>query len=357
MSKLKVAIACQGGGSQTAFTAGVLKSFFEREVQKDWTITSFSGTSGGAVCSILAWYGMLRAAQGDKTPISNRLAEFWSELSAQHPEELTLENWTSSYLRMVERGMFPHFEMSPAGLFCQTMFAILQSFLPRHVFTDLRAMLEKHIDFKELPQLIREDSPLLVVGAADVLSGEMKKFYSQHGEICVEAILASAAVPNLFPAVQIGDKFYWDGLFSDNPPIQELLRPRFVGPEHVPDEVWVIQINPSHTKTVPTTPAQIVDRRNQMIGNVSFQHSLQLAEMINMILSVGGFTDEVWETVMKMPKRGPIKIRIIQMSDELMESLDYVSKLSRAPEHIARLLQEGEQQGAKFLDGLANSAA
>ena len=31
-TKTKIAIACQGGGSQTAFTAGVLASFFENKV-------------------------------------------------------------------------------------------------------------------------------------------------------------------------------------------------------------------------------------------------------------------------------------------------------------------------------------
>ena len=30
MEKQKIAIACQGGGSQTAFTAGVLSAFFEK---------------------------------------------------------------------------------------------------------------------------------------------------------------------------------------------------------------------------------------------------------------------------------------------------------------------------------------
>ena len=43
MSKTKIAIACQGGGSQTAFTAGVLKTFSRRISQ--------SGKSATSVCS------------------------------------------------------------------------------------------------------------------------------------------------------------------------------------------------------------------------------------------------------------------------------------------------------------------
>ena len=45
--KPRVAIACQGGGSQTAFTAGVLKALFENKIQDRVNIVSFSGTSGG----------------------------------------------------------------------------------------------------------------------------------------------------------------------------------------------------------------------------------------------------------------------------------------------------------------------
>ena len=51
MAKQKIAIACQGGGSQTAFTAGVLSTFFEKGLHLQKQIVSVSGTSGGAVCA------------------------------------------------------------------------------------------------------------------------------------------------------------------------------------------------------------------------------------------------------------------------------------------------------------------
>ena len=51
-----VAIACQGGGSHTAFTAGVLDELLEN-IPQQYNIVGFSGTSGGAACAMLAWYG------------------------------------------------------------------------------------------------------------------------------------------------------------------------------------------------------------------------------------------------------------------------------------------------------------
>ena len=45
----------------------------------------------------------------------------------------------------------------------------------------------------------------------------------------------------------------------------------------------------------------------------------------------------------------PIKVRFIRMSAELSESLDYPSKLSRHPDHIGRLIADGEAQAGSFL--------
>jgi NTE family protein len=46
MSKPKIAIACQGGGSQTAFTAGVLKAVFDSGIHHETEIIALTGTSG-----------------------------------------------------------------------------------------------------------------------------------------------------------------------------------------------------------------------------------------------------------------------------------------------------------------------
>lgn len=55
MTKLKIAVACQGGGSQPAFTAGALKTPCEARVGQEFEVVSVSRTSGGAVCATLLW--------------------------------------------------------------------------------------------------------------------------------------------------------------------------------------------------------------------------------------------------------------------------------------------------------------
>ena len=45
MGRIKVAIACQGGGSQTAFTAGAMKGLLEAGARQEFEVVSVSGTS------------------------------------------------------------------------------------------------------------------------------------------------------------------------------------------------------------------------------------------------------------------------------------------------------------------------
>jgi NTE family protein len=344
----KIAIACQGGGSQTAFTAGVLRALFEDGIQTRADIVSLSGTSGGAICAALAWYGLLTTAQGDPTPIPERILGFWEELAAQLPAETAFDDSVAAWLRMIDRGIFPHFELSPESPVVRAMQSFIPSLLPRHEFTDLKALLDKHIAFGEIKGLVGPQSPVLLVGAADVLSGKMKRFNSRHGEISIEAILASAAVPTLFPAVKVGNHYYWDGLFSDNPPLQELIRARSVGPERIPDEIWVIQINPTRSKRLPSTTGEIIDRRNELEGNVSLMQNLELIDLVNLFLRAGALSRKVLAEA-GITKMDPIDVRFICMSEEVSDRMDLVSKLTRGSAHIHELMADGEKQGRQFL--------
>ena len=66
MNGKRIAIACQGGGSQCAFVAGALKTLFARGVHDRFEIVGLSGTSGGAITAALAWIGLLKQAHGDR---------------------------------------------------------------------------------------------------------------------------------------------------------------------------------------------------------------------------------------------------------------------------------------------------
>jgi NTE family protein len=87
---LRVAIACQGGGSHTAFTAGVLKRLLGAEELAGVDIVGLSGTSGGAVCALLAWSALL---DDDPAAAGPRLEAFWADNSANTPLEQLVNAW------------------------------------------------------------------------------------------------------------------------------------------------------------------------------------------------------------------------------------------------------------------------
>jgi NTE family protein len=250
MAPTKIAIACQGGGSQTAFTAGVLKALVEAHetgAAREFEVVSVSGTSGGAVCAALLWY----AARKKETPRWKRLIDFWVDNTAHGWAEETFNEFIIDAMRMANRGWLPIFQLSPASPLVRAMMSFM-TLGSRRSFTEFPLLLRKYIDFDEIAAWgASPQPPVLIIGASDVSTGKLAKFVSAREPIRLEHILASCAVPNIFPAVEIDGDAYWDGLFSDNPPVEELVRPRSVGMENVPEEIWLIKINPTARKRVP----------------------------------------------------------------------------------------------------------
>ena len=145
----------------------------------------------------------------------------------------------------------------------------------------------------------------------------------------MDAVLASAAVPLLFRAVEVGGRHYWDGLFSQNPPVRQL-------PDAGPDEIWVIRINPRGRRTEPKTVGDIADRRNELAGNLSLEQELHFIRKVN-----------EWADRLGHPYR---RIEIREMTLDL--DLDLASKLDRRPAFIRRLFAAGQEQAGSFLAGL-----
>lgn len=353
MSRKKIAIACQGGGSQTAFTSGVLQGLFAAGIQNSHEITAITGTSGGALNAALAWYGLLKNAVGDPTPVEQRIADFWDELKASGPMERWVDTIAAQSLRVSGAGYLPKLESSPSSHFSQMLQSMMSYLLPRTNYTDFKGLIESHIDFDEAARLNDLDrSTILLMGAADVLKGKIKIFSSLVEAITAETIMASAAIPSVFPAVQIGDSYYWDGLFSANPPLGALLRGVYMGPgSRLPEEIWVVMIDPLEYHKVPTSPDEILERRTQMTSNISLVQDIEKIAMQWNMIDRGGVKQEFMEENGFAHVRH-LRIRFIKISDDIQKSLDYASKLSRNPDLIDGLVAEGKAQAADFIKTL-----
>ncbi len=318
----RVAIACQGGGSHTAFTAGVLKRLFQ-EALTEHEVVGLSGTSGGAICALLAWYAL---REGDPPSAGRLLDEFWADNSATTPFEHMLNATT------MLAGELQEFFITPAISPYDNVFVAAGA-------EEFKRMLERRVDFDRLGSEPRIEQPLLLIGAVDVLSGEFQAFDSRRDRISAETILASAAIPTLFRSVRLDGGTYWDGLFSQNPPIRELIDAR-------PDEIWVIQINPKERETEPMTVTDIADRRNELAGNLSLYQELHFIEKIDQMLDRG--------VLPRDSKYKSIMVRVIELSpSRLPRSLGVTSKLNRDPAFIRDLIAHGQAQADEFLTALS----
>lgn len=310
----RVAIACQGGGSHTAFTAGVLTRLLRTD--HEYEIIGISGTSGGAICALLTWYGRLH---DDHEP-GNLLLDFWADLAARTPVDRATNNWMRWVTQMRMAGVAvpevsPHW--MPAAAWGQ-----------KH----LRELLERHVDFSAISELADESDLGLLISAIEVLTGEFEIFREE--DVTVDAILASAAEPSLFNAVPVNGKMYWDGLFSKNPPVQDFN----VAPDLPdPDEIWIIKINPQERVRVPKSLNGIMDRRNELAGNLSLNAETRFINQVNRWIEQGYLPERYTHT----------DIHRIRFRREL----DWTTKLDRSPEFLQRLIRDGRARADEFLEG------
>ena len=321
---IRVAIACQGGGSHTAFTAGVLSRLFQPDVLSRYRVVAMSGTSGGAICALLAWSALLA---DDPQRAEKLLAQFWSDNSASGLRDRMLNSWIQWASQLSGFVVTP--SISPYDTFTSDM-----------AQTELRTLLERSVDFEALGQQdpvgsADPERPMLLLGAVDVVSGDFKAFDSRKGEITADAVLASAALPTLFRSVHTGGGVYWDGLFSQNPPVRDLLD---VGP----DEVWVIRINPKELAAEPRTVGEIADRRNELAGNLSLYQELHVIEKIDSMIDDG---------ILVGGRYRPVTVRMIEMA-RLGPSAGTASKLNRDPAFLDELIAQGETRAGEFVNAL-----
>lgn len=469
-----IAIVCQGGGSHAAYAAGALQTLLPQLENKQLRLVGISGTSGGAICALLAWYGML---QGGPECAHEKLNDFWQSNCARLPGEklwndctvqamgalpceilfspyqwpmligqtMLTKMWPALASSMEPYGWFSYkswargdffqldelikrhvdFELvSAVGNFCSIpsdierwRVANLQSIvygeleadpapnrkrklalqekiknnldMPQKIemlmdknhFSDaapLRASLRDwsvpKLDFTEqsLKDLsvqmahVMRKIPQLLLGAVDVGNGEFTAFSSERSErengISLNAVLASAALPWLFKAVSIegetldGERDtqqYWDGLFSQNPPIKNFIS----GSSNArkPDEFWVIQINPVDCD-LETLKQDIWDRRNELSGNLSLNQEIAFISAINKRI------DRATDTALQNDQPDDMDVgdadKHVQVHRIIMDgaaierksgkTLNALSKFDRDASLEQALTDDGQEQAQRF---------
>jgi NTE family protein len=249
MPKIKnIDVALQGGGAHGAFTWGVL----DRLLADDrLNIDGISGTSAGAMNAVVLADGF--SCGGGKEGARRALHDFWKAVSdaarysplQRTPLDRLRGNWT--------------LDSSPAYILFELATRLVSpyQFNPMDI-NPLRDLVAKHVDFDR----VRSCRELrLFISATNVRTGKAKIF--RREELTVDAVMASACLPQIFKAVEIDGEAYWDGGYMGNPTLFPLVD------ETDADDLIIIQINPIVRDELPRTAMEITNRLNEITFNAS----------------------------------------------------------------------------------------
>lgn len=240
-------LALQGGGAHGAYTWGVLDRLLEDE---RISIEGISGTSAGAMNGAILVNGF---AKGGYKGAREALGNFWSRISEmgsfspvqQTPWERLLNGW--------------NLDASPVYTFYDITSRLFSPYQVNPVnYNPLRNVLEEMLDIKTLNE---HKGIKLFVTATSVRTGQERVFHCN--EITIDVLLASACLPTMFQAIEIGGECYWDGGYSGNPALWPLI---YNCDSH---DLMLVQINPFVREEVPTKANEIIDRMNEISFNSS----------------------------------------------------------------------------------------
>lgn len=310
--KTNTGLILSGGGARGAYQVGVLKAI--SDIAPPSICNPFpiiSGTSAGAINAA----GLASRAKNFRMAVLG-LENIWSQLSSD--KVFRTELW--SFLRMLLRWIIP----GVAAGHTPEDAALLDS-------TPLRRLLELVINRRRIAEAIESDYlKALCITASCYTDGKSVTFFQASPEIPtwnrarrlgvkatigVQHLMASSAIPFLFPAQQLGSKYYGDGALRQIAPLSPVIH---LGAERI------LVVGVSANTTAPEfEPTQGYPSLAQIFGHVlnsvfldSLEMDVERSERINRTLSA--FTqDEREKHGIKLHPVEVLKIYPSQQIDEI----------------------------------------
>lgn len=315
-----ISLALQGGGAHGAFTWGVLDRLLEEPGPE---IAAISGTSAGALNGAALKAGLVA---GGREGARKRLRRLWDDIADIGDFRLLLP-WFQHLmpaLRMAQETTAALLPFSPQGL-------AAQFYSPYAWGAAWRNPLEPVVRDLDFGCVCAGEAPQLFIGATNVRTGKARIFAGR--EITAEALLASAALPSVFQAVEIGGESYWDGGFAGNPSLWPLYD------HELPDDILIVHVNPLRREEVPETPLEIQNRVSEISFNATLLSELRAIAFVKRLIAEG----RVAPGQMK-----DVRVHMI-LDDGLMNGLTATSKLQPSRALIERLFGAGRAAADKFL--------
>lgn len=308
----RLAIALQGGGSHGAFTWGVLDRLLQ---EPKFEIVGISGTSAGAMNAAILADGLRR---GGAAEARKALAHYWEDVG-RYP------GYGSFALPAAPRTW--NLERNPLFVWHEMLTRIWSPYETNPLnYNPLRSLVGR-IDFDGL----RLDSRAarVFICATNVRTGLRRVF--ENDELSADVLLASAALPQVYQAVEIEGEHYWDGGYTGNP----ALAPLYLNTEA--SDLIVVGINPIVRAEVPRSARAIADR----VGEISFNSSF-MGEVAAI-----AFFEELMQSRPADPRFRRLFIHGI--GDEALGAFGASSKMNNHPDFLAHLREIGTRAADRWL--------
>ena len=321
MKSHRIDLALQGGGTHGAFTWGVLDRLLADE---RICFGAVSGSSAGAMNAVALAAGWTEGGRGGAR---EALRRFWSRMA----DSLRLARWAEAWL-----GAAPGMLAPPRASPLQAAWDIAQAWFAPAEGHPLRAALKDTVDF----ELVRRCTEMqLFIGATNVRSGKLRIF--RGAQIDLDAVVASACLPVLFPAVEIEGEAYWDGGYMANPSIVPLLT------ESPNLDLMLVQVHPTRRKSLPETPMQIIDRINEISFHGSLVKELRSLAILRKLVHDEGIDTSHSRTPL-LRKAEALRVHRIEGGEQL-DSLGTLGPLDPPWHYLLALHRAGHAAADRWL--------
>jgi NTE family protein len=313
-----VNLALQGGGSHGALTWGVLDRLLE---DPRLVIRDISGTSAGAMNAVVLADGYER---GGPQGARDALHSFWKAVSDAA--------WLSPIRRSIWDRMLGRYSLdhSLAYLLAESLTRIWSPYQLNPIgFNPLRNLLEAQVNFDNVNCC---EAVAVHVTATNVQTGQARIF--SRGQVTVDSVMASACIPQLYPAVEIDGQFYWDGGFSGNPALQPLVD------SAASADIIIVQINPVVRHETPHSAREIINRVNEISFNMSLIKELRTIYLMQALIA---------NADLDMGMAGRAYLHLIHADGEVQD-LAASSKLNAEWDYLRLLFRRGRRWADAWLD-------
>lgn len=344
----KILLALQGGGAHTAYAWGIVDRLLRED---DIDIVAVSGTSGGAMIAAVLVYGLSleRDVDGNlltdtarRTQARELLDRFWQGVA-------TLGDTFWNPYRFVANPLHRSWNIDgmPVPVLLNALSLLTSPYQSWYGTRQnpVARILADCIDFDVLNN--SKARPALYVSATNVRTSQQKVF--SKNEIRIAHLLASACLPVVDRAVQIGDEHYWDGGYVSDPALMPLITHH----RKITRDMVIVGVNPvvvECDRVPPDTAWEIIDRMNEITFNASLIAEIKSIHEINQLLDQVPASAVAKRPGGKLHDKEEILIHYIPPHVE-MAGLGVASKSNTALPFLTHLKALGQEVAANWIAG------